>query len=135
MTKKEIDIVKKSWRKLKGINPILLGDVFYSKLFLLNPSLEKMFKSPKEIQSKKLVEMLHSIVLNLENLDGLTTEIEKMADSHQGYGAKPKHYKSVGEALIWTLANALGKDWNEEVQHAWIACYTILANKMQKNKG
>lgn len=132
MTAKEIEIVKKSWRKLQGINPELLGDVFYTKLFLLNPSLERMFKTPKEIQSKKLIDMFHSIVLNLENLDGLSDEIEKMGNSHKGYGAKPKHYDSVGNALIWTLANALQKDWNDDVEKAWITCYTILAEKMQK---
>jgi hemoglobin-like flavoprotein len=130
MTSEQIAIVKKSWRSLQGINPELLGDVFYSYLFLKNPSLEKMFKTSKEVQAKKLIDMLDIVVRRLDNLEELIEEIHAMAKRHVEYGVQPKHYVQVGNALIWTLKTALGKDWKEEVSESWTACYQDLTQVM-----
>ena len=130
MTTEQIEIVKKSWRSLQGINTTLLGDVFYSRLFLDEPSLEKMFKASKEVQGKKLMDMLHFIVIRLDKLDDLKVEIKTMADRHLGYGVKPKHYNYVGKALLWTLKIGMGKDWNTNVAEAWTTCYGELSNAM-----
>jgi len=130
MTNEEIKLIKRTWRKLQGIDSTLLGDVFYSHLFLEDPTLRKMFKSSQEQQSKKLVDMLDFIVSRLDKFNELGDEIKAMAERHVGYGAKPKHYEQVGTTLIWTLRKGLGKDWNQEVEAAWIKCYSILANTM-----
>ncbi len=130
MTIQEIEIVKSSWRKLEGIDPTLIGDVFYSKLFLDAPYLQKMFKSSKEAQAKKLIDMLHLIVLRLDKIDELSGEIKALANSHVAYGVKPKHYDLVGKSLIWTLKTGLGRDWNSSVERSWIACYTALVGAM-----
>lgn len=130
MTHTQIILVRQSWRKLDGISPILLGDVFYTKLFLDSPQLKKMFKTSKEEQAKKLIDMLHSIIINLERLSEFSDEIKAMAIRHMDYGVEPKHYNLVGNALIWTLKNALGKDWNQGLEEAWIACYTTLTQQM-----
>ncbi|GAB2649626.1 globin family protein [Emticicia sediminis] len=130
MTHNQIILVRRSWRKLDRISPILLGDVFYTKLFLDSPQLQKMFKSSKDEQAKKLVDMLHSIIINLERLGEFSDEIKAMAIRHVGYGVEPKHYNLVGNALVWTLKNALGKDWNQDLEEAWIACYTTLTEQM-----
>jgi hemoglobin-like flavoprotein len=132
MTNQEIELVKRSWRSLQGIDPILLGDVFYSRLFLDNPSLEKMFKSSREVQAKKLIDMLEIVIKRLDNLDPLVLEIKAMAKRHVGYGVKSKHYQQVGTALIWTLKSGLGRDWNNDVEKAWLSCYTELTNIMIK---
>ena len=56
--------------------------------------------------------------------------IADLAIRHRDYGTKPKHYASVGQALLWTLEKGLGYDWNEEVAEAWLTCYTLLSNTM-----
>jgi nitric oxide dioxygenase len=126
----QIEIVKRSWRSLQGINPALLGDVFYSKLFLENPSLERMFKSSKEVQAQKLIDMLDMVIKRLDNLEPLLDEIRAMAQRHVGYGVKRKHYAQVGAALIWTLKTSLGKDWNDDLAAAWLQCYQDLTDVM-----
>ncbi len=133
MNEVEIKLIKQSWRLLKDIDPLIIGDVFYSKLFTENPSIRKYF--PKEMGSQhvKLIEMLNYIVLNIDKFDKLTDDIIAMAKRHEGYGAKPDHYQKVGEALIWTLKKGLGYDWNEDTAHAWVKCYKILADKMIGN--
>ena len=68
--------------------------------------------------------------MRLDKLDELTEEITAMAKRHAEYGLRPAHYKLVGSALLWTLQQGLGNDWNEEVHDAWAACYTVLAETM-----
>lgn len=130
MTNEEIKIIRGTWRSLQGLDTILLGDVFYSRLFLDEPSLKKMFKISQEQQAQKLVDMLDMIVKRLDRLSELSDEIKAMADRHVGYGAKPKHYDHVGKALLWTLEKGLGKDWNSNVAEAWTKCYAILKYSM-----
>jgi hemoglobin-like flavoprotein len=130
MTTEEIKIIRRTWRSLQGVDATLLGDVFYSRLFLDEPSLVKMFKISKEQQAKKLVDMLDLIVSRLDRLNELSDEIKAMAERHVGYGVKPKHYDIVGKALLWTLEKGLGKDWKPPVEKAWIKCYSILSSAM-----
>ena len=68
MTKEQTLLVKKSWSIFREIDPVLVGDVFYSKLFFDMPYLEKLFHTPKGEQSRKLIEMLSVIVGRLDRL-------------------------------------------------------------------
>jgi hemoglobin-like flavoprotein len=129
MTAQEITLIKKSWSIFRDIDPALVGDVFYSKLFLENPELRKMFPRQMEAQYRKLLDMLSTIVARLER-DELSEDIAAMAWRHEGYGVKPEHYNMVGKALLWTLQKGLGDEWTREVQSAWINCYSILSGTM-----
>ncbi|MBA4848803.1 globin domain-containing protein [Emticicia sp. BO119] len=130
MTNEQVRMIKSTWRSLQGVDPTLLGDVFYSRLFLKEPSLRKMFQVPKEVQAKKLIDMLDLIVSRLDRLDEVSEDIRQLAERHIGYGVKPKHYEDVGKALLWTISKGLGKDWNKEVETAWTACYALLTGAM-----
>lgn len=114
----------------RGIDPAVVGDTFYSKLFLENPSLRKMFPKNMELQYGKLLDMLNLIVIRLDRLDELNDEIVALAKRHIKYGVRPGHYRLIGNALIWTLRQGLGRDWNEEINEAWTRCYAILSETM-----
>ena len=130
ITEKQITLVKKSWGLLRNVDPVLLGDVFYRKLFIDDPALKSLFHSSREEQAKKLVEMLSLIILRLDRLDTIEQEITALAKRHVGYGTTEKHYDEAGSALIWTLKQGLREEWNEELEEAWLACYTHLASVM-----
>jgi hemoglobin-like flavoprotein len=130
MTQEQISLIKKSWRLFRQIDPHLVGGVFYDKLFSEHPSLRRMFKTSIEVQSQKLLDMLSAIVMHLDRLDELTGDIEALAIRHVHYGVKPEHYKAVGAALLWTFQQGLGVDWTEEVEEAWLTCYTHLSTTM-----
>ena len=130
MTKEQILLVKKTWNIFREIDPVLVGDVFYSKLFFDMPHLENLFHSSRKGQAKKLVEMLSVIVSRLDNLEKLTEEIKQLATRHVKYGVKEYHYKVVGTALLWTLQQGLGNDWDVEVKEAWTSCFQFLSAAM-----
>ncbi len=130
MTQEQIVVVKKTWKIFRGIDPILVGDAFYSKLFNDKPSLRRMFPSSMNDQYRKLMDMLNTIIARLDHLNELSDDIAAMAQRHVQYGVRPAHYKLVGKALLWTLEKGLGHDWTPDVSQAWITCYTILADTM-----
>jgi len=137
MTTEEIVLIKKSWKKLQGVNPMLIADLFYSKLFTDKPALRKMFPLQMEAQYSKLTDMLHTIISRLDTPILLNQEIASMAERHRGYGVRPAHYILVGNALLWTLEKALDKDWCGQTRDAWLKCYSkisgIMMNAGSKN--
>jgi len=130
MTDEQITLVKNSWKMFRKVDAGLIGDVFYSKLFCDNPQLQQMFPTSMDQQYKKLIDMLSVIVAKLDDLSGITADIKMMALRHEGYGVKPQHYRLAGNALLWTLKRGLGNDWNDDLEEAWMAAYTTLAEAM-----
>ncbi len=133
MKPEQIKLVKKTWKILMGVDPAIIGDAFYSKLFSDHPYIRKLFPKDMNQQYIKLVEMLTSIIMNLENSETVSPDIEAMAKRHTAYGVKPVHYEMVGTALLWTLKQGLGTEWNHDIENAWIECYTSLSDVMIQN--
>ncbi|HEY5968330.1 MAG TPA: globin domain-containing protein [Chitinophagaceae bacterium] len=130
MKESEIIIIKRSWKIFREIDPAIIGDVFYSKLFSYNNGLRKMFPHNMDQQYRKLMDIISTIIARLDKLDELTNEISEMARRHVKYGVRPAHYKLVGNALLWTLKQGLGKDWTLDLETAWTKCYTLLSETM-----
>ncbi|MFZ1705649.1 MAG: globin domain-containing protein [Saprospiraceae bacterium] len=130
MNQHQIKLVRKTWRSLMGLNPAILGDLFYTKLFVEYPALRKLFPEDMNLQHIKLIEMLTSIVSSLENPVVISDEMKQMALRHRGYGVESKDYEKVGKCLIWTLEEGLKSEWNSELQEAWIECYKNISTTM-----
>ena len=130
MTNKQIETVKQSWEIVARINPYVVGELFYNRLFELAPQVKPLFRSPMPEQSKKLLAMIGYVINKLDALDDILDEVSKLAQRHVQYGVKDEHYLVVGEALLWTLEKGLAGQWNEEMKESWTACYTILSNAM-----
>ena len=81
-------------------------------------------------QYQKLIEMINLVIARLDRLEELTPDIALMAIRHKGYGVKQYHYQLVGNALLWTLQKGIGNAWTEELNDAWVACYTTLSATM-----
>jgi hemoglobin-like flavoprotein len=130
MTDNQIALVKNSWAQVAKIDQLVVGNIFYSKLFLDTPELRHLFKGGLEEQSKKLLTMLTVVVKGLDKLDALKTAVQQLAIRHTGYGVKNEHYAKVGVALIFTLEQGLGDAFTTATKEAWVTCYTILSGIM-----
>ena len=130
MTQDQITLVKNSWKLLQELEPVIIGDAFYSKLFLDAPQVRSMFKSSRIEQANKLIATLAVVVSRLEEIEKLTHAIQQLAIRHVHYGVEPEHYKLVGDVMIWTLEKLLEDNWNDELKEAWDSCYTILSRTM-----
>ena len=130
MTPQQIALVQNSWRLLRGLDPLLIGDLFYSKLFLDHPEVRSMFPKDMAGQHEKLIEKFNIIIARLDHLEDLKNDIAALARRHVGYGVRPHQSAFVGAALLWTLERGLGDDWTAAVAEAWKACYGLLSATM-----
>jgi nitric oxide dioxygenase len=122
-------MVKASWSYMVA-NSEEVGMKFYTKLFELDPSLRSMFGRSMEAQSGKLTDMVTVIIARLQRMSELEDQIASLGRRHVGYGTKPEHYKTVGKALLATLAELLEDRWDTPTQEAWNEVYNMLANAM-----
>jgi len=105
--------------------------LFYRRLFQLDPRLKLMFRGDMSEQRKKLMQMITAAVKGLDHLEQLVPVLQDLGRRHAGYGVADAHYDIVGQALLWTLDKALGRDFTPELRHAWTTVYTLLATTMQ----
>lgn len=114
---------------------LTLGDVvpelFYDRLFTLDPSLRRLFTGDMQEQGRKLVTMLTIVVRGLPKLEAILPAVQALGERHARYGVADEHYATVGAALLWTLGQGLGEAFTPEVETAWTAAYGVLADVMQ----
>lgn len=134
LTAKQIELVQDTWKTITPVSQ-QMGESFYNRLFQKNPELKPMFKSDPKDQAMKLMFMISYLVHRLGSFDDLKDEIIKLASRHTGYGTKKEHYAAVGDSLLATLKESLGKSWTPETEAAWTDTYMLIAGLMQQAHG
>jgi hemoglobin-like flavoprotein len=126
----QIKLVQKSFEKVRPISEVA-AELFYNHLFELKPSLKSLFKGDMKTQGRMLMQMIDYAVTCLDKPDALIPIIQDLGKRHVGYGVKGKDYETVGEALLWTLEQGLGKDFTPDVKEAWTEAYKLLSDTMK----
>jgi len=109
----------------------MAANLFYGRLFEIDPSTKVLFKGDMKEQGKKLMSMITAAVNGLNDLDRLVPVVQDLGRRHCGYGVQDKHYGSVASALLWTLEQGLGDAFTPEVKIAWTETYMLLAGVMK----
>lgn len=130
MTPEQIALVKDSWKKVEPISDTA-AELFYGRLFEVDPSVKPLFKGDIKEQGEKLMKMITVAVNGLDKLDTIVPAVQALGKRHGGYGVEPEHYDSVGSSLIWTLEQGLGDAFDEPTRGAWLEAYTILSTTMK----
>jgi len=131
MTPRQIALVQGSWKDVLAVSETA-AQLFYLRLFDLDPSLRPMFKGELREQGRKLIAMMSVAVNGLARLETLLPVIEALGRRHAGYGVRDEHYATVAAALLWALEQGLGGRFTPDVKDAWTAAYGVLAFTMQR---
>lgn len=131
MTPEQVTLIKQSWEKVLPISD-KAAELFYGKLFELEPDLKPLFKGDIKVQGKKLMKMLNAVVNSLDKLETIVPAVQDLGVRHVGYGIKDEHYDTVAAALLWTLSQGLGDGYTDAVKEAWATAYIILADTMKE---
>ncbi|HBW57310.1 MAG TPA: globin [Oscillatoriales bacterium UBA8482] len=127
-----IEILEQSFEKVKPRANEFAAS-FYENLFQAHPEVKPLFtKTDMKNQEKKLLNSLVLVVENLRNPEALSPVLKALGGRHVGYGAIPKYYKPVGEALLMTFEQYLAEDWTPEVKKAWLDAYRAITTLMLK---
>ena len=130
MAPEQKHLIRSSFAKVAPIAPAAAA-MFYDRLFTLDPELRSLFRGDLKEQGRKLMGMIATAVANLDKLDAITPAIQNLGRRHAAYGVSDADYDTVGEALLWTLEQGLGSDFDDATRNAWAHCYGILSGAMK----
>jgi methyl-accepting chemotaxis protein len=122
MTPDQIALVRTSFADVQPVAAVAAVH-FYARLFELDPALRPMFSGDMTDQGRKLMAMLGTAVGLLEHPDQLDAALQRLGQRHASYGVQPRHYDTVGRALLDTLAALLGERFSPPLHAAWAALY------------
>jgi hemoglobin-like flavoprotein len=125
-----IAIVRESFDLIEPIAP-QAGAMFYAHLFAADPSLHALFTHDIGVQGDKLMQLIGTAVLHLDEPDVLMPVLDELGRRHAGFGVRDAHYDTAGAALLRTLHQALGVAYNAEVEEAWVDVYGVIAARMK----
>lgn len=130
MTPEQIQSIQSTWLQVVPIAD-KAAELFYGKLFELDPAVKPMFKGNMSEQGRKLMMTIGVVVNGLTRLDEIVPTVQALGRKHVDYGVKPEHYDTVGAALLWTLEQGLGAAFTPAVKAAWAEAYGALATVMK----
>ncbi|MDJ0649572.1 MAG: globin family protein [Xenococcaceae cyanobacterium MO_188.B19] len=126
----QIELLERSFEAIKP-NADYFVNSFYKNLFAAYPEVKPLFKTTDmEVLKKKLLNSLVLVVENLRMPDVLEQELKDLGTRYVKYGALPKHYPLVGNALLITFKQYLGASWTPEIRQAWIDAYGVISQIM-----
>ncbi|WP_299048680.1 globin family protein [uncultured Polaribacter sp.] len=130
LTERKKRLVQSSFTKVAPIAD-KAAEIFYNKLFEMDPALKSLFKGDIKEQGAKLMSMIATAVNGLDNLDSIVPAVQNLGKNHVKYGVEESHYDTVGGALLYTLETGLGDDFTPDVKDAWTEVYNTLATVMK----
>ncbi len=131
MTHEDILLVQFSWRRMLPVRDAA-AELFYLKLFELDPTLRALFPADMDQQGAVFMRMISAAVRGLDHLDALLAIVRELGTRHVAYGVRDEDYGTMGVALLWTLEQALRAEFTPEVKSAWIKTYGVLSQTMRE---
>jgi hemoglobin-like flavoprotein len=126
----QIALVKETFAAVAPISD-QAAELFYNRLFELDPKVRPLFKEDLTTQKQMLMSALTFAVDELDSPEKLLPTIQELGVRHIQYGVEDAHYDTVGEALLWTLGQGLGDAFTDEVEAAWTEAYVTLSTVMK----
>lgn len=126
----QVEILEQSFEKVAPKANDFVAS-FYDNLFTDYPAAKPLFgKTDMAGQKMKLLDSLVFVVKNLRQPEALTDALKGLGARHVKYGALPEHYPLVGNSLLKTFEQYLGKDWTPETKQAWVDAYGVITKLM-----
>jgi hypothetical protein len=89
LTDDQVKLVKANWNAVKPIKETA-ADLFYDKLFELDPSIRSMFKEDISIQKKTLMATISFCGATLNHPEKFIPAVQELGRRHAGYGVTDK---------------------------------------------
>jgi hemoglobin-like flavoprotein len=129
MTPEQVHLVQKSWRAVLPVGDTA-AELFYGKLFSLDPAVRGMFKNDLVDQGRNLTAMISVAVGALSKPERIRLAVRQLGERNVAYGVERRHYDLVGISLLWMLEKCLGEAFTPDVKAAWWTTYSFLAEEM-----
>ncbi len=108
---------------------------FYENLFHREPELRAMFRADLSGQGMRFMSTLKTIVVALKDKEVLHSELKPLGEGHANLGVVAANFVPMGEALIDTFREILGREFTPEMENAWRKAYVEISKEMIERGG
>ena len=129
MTPEHVHIVQTTWRAVLPVGGTF-AELFYGRLFAVDPGLKKHFRNDMLEQGRHLTAMLSVATANIGKPERISLALRQLGTRHVAYGVKPRDFGNFEDALLFALEHALIDVFTPEVKAAWQAAYALLTGMM-----
>ncbi|MFN2645620.1 MAG: globin domain-containing protein [Burkholderiales bacterium] len=129
LTGEQTDLVHATWRAVLPVGATF-AELFYGRLFALDPTLRGLFRDDLVEQGRNLNAMLSVAAANIARPEKISVALRQLGKRHASYGVEPRHFVTVEDALLFALEHALFDVFTAEVKAAWRAAYALLSSAM-----
>jgi hemoglobin-like flavoprotein len=106
MNAEQIAVVQSTFEKVHPLSDTT-AEMFYYRLFELDPSVKSLFKGDMKEQGRKLMHMIGVAVRGLHRLETLVPTVQGLGRRHMGYGVKNERWNRLaldaGTRSRWRL--------------------------------
>lgn len=131
MNAEQVKLLRETFKSIEPMGQET-GEMLYTKLFEIDPSLKPLFKGDLKTQAKMIMTAIGLAVAGLDQPDNLGQQVKALGTRHVNYGVQPRDVNTFGAALIWALEQTLGPAFTPEVKEAWVAAYGVLSVAMRR---
>lgn len=131
LTPRQVELVQSTFRSVQPMSATA-AELFYKRLFEIEPEVAALFNVDIGRQGREFMQVLAVAVGGLSNMSPLAPMIQQLGVRHAAYGVKPRHYDSVRQALLYTLAVILQDEYTDEVRSSWATAYAMIAGVMKE---
>jgi len=110
---------------------------FYSTMFAEHPEIRNFFNQTNQKTGKQpiaLAQTVYYFAENLDNLEAMKPQMDRISSKHRAILVKPEHYPVVGKYLIQAIKEFLGDKATPELMAAWQALYDLIAATFMKQE-
>ena len=118
MTAQGLDTIRTSFNALSP-HVEVLGERFFARLFILQPSLRALLPRDHWQRSHDLIALLGMVVKNANRPEQIESALMDFGAKAQRVGIMPQHYGMARRALLDSMKDVLGADWTTEVEGDW----------------
>lgn len=105
----------------------LVGQLFYLKLFRLDPSFRARFGSDHKALGRKFMAAVKLTIISLNYEDGLAPTLKLLGVRQRQLGMRVRDYRMMSKAWMWTLERSLEKNLTRQAKDAWTVLLSQLA--------
>jgi hemoglobin-like flavoprotein len=130
VTARQRALIRSSWDLMRP-KAIHVADLFYDRLFELDPSLEALFPEDLTAQRPRFMKAVAAAVAGLDDLDALRPTLLDLGRQNLSQGIQSGHYDTLGKALLWTFEQSLAEDFTPPMKEAWAALHAEVSRAMR----
>ena len=136
-----------SWEQIRKMENYqqVMGVKLFQKFFELSPEAlpvfafgrdsadaKEFYQSPQLVRHAKLyiVALDNAIGMLGPNFEMLQDILHDLGDKHRRFGVTPDFLAPMGQAIIETLQDLLGKKFTPKIKDSWEECFQLLSDGM-----